>query len=98
MPRLKMQSVFMKNSCDRVGLLSIVALFFNFATACAQQTTPGAVTLSSTFECISVKASFRGDDNANNSATIQFRKTGDMSWLDAYPPIVDRRAGVNIGG
>ena len=61
----------------------------------ANQTTPGAVTLSSTFECISVRAAFSGDDNANNSARIQFRRAGTTTWLNAYTPAIDRRTSVN---
>jgi hypothetical protein len=58
-------------------------------------TTPGVLTLSSTFECISVRENFTGDPNANNSAKIQFRKSGDALWKDAYAPIIDRRASIS---
>jgi hypothetical protein len=58
-------------------------------------TTTGTLTLSSTFECISVRAAFTGDPNANNSATIQFRRTGDTVWKSAYTPIIDRRASIS---
>jgi hypothetical protein len=61
-------------------------------------TTPGPVTLSSTFQCISIRARFTNDANANNTAAISYRKTGDSTWLSAYPPIVDRRAAVVILG
>jgi len=56
-------------------------------------TTPGAVGLSSTFQCISVKANFSGDGNANNSCSVQYRVTGSSTFLDAYTPLIDRRSG-----
>ena len=58
-------------------------------------TTPGTLTLSSTFEAISVRAKYSGDTNANNSAITQYRKSGDATWHDAYPPVVDRRTSIN---
>ncbi len=58
-------------------------------------TTPGALTLSSTFDSISVRAAFTGDPNANNSATLKFRRQGEATCKDAYPPIVDRRTSIS---
>src|SRR6266568_7118523 len=83
----------MKKNCDfkSVTLLAS-ALLVPLSTLAANQTKSGAINLLSTFECISVRAAFSGDDNANNSATIRFRKRGTGSWLNAYPPFVDRRA------
>src|SRR5205085_2393054 len=49
-------------------------------------------TLSSTCECIGVKAAFGNDDNQNNSASIQYRVSGTETWLNAYSPLIDRRA------
>jgi hypothetical protein len=65
---------------------------FEFARS---STTPGQLTFSSTFECISVKAAFSGDDNGNNSASIRFRKVDELAWKDAYAPIVDRRTTIS---
>src|SRR2546426_886095 len=65
----------------------------------SQSTTPGNLILMSTFQAISVKAPFSGDDNGNNSALVQFRQTGqtgDSTWLNAYSPFIDRRA--SLGG
>lgn len=58
--------------------------------------TPGEVQLLSTFECISVKSKYTGDDNSNATATIQFRATGNTTWLDAYTPVIDRRSNVVV--
>jgi hypothetical protein len=78
-------------------VLVVASLLFSVAPVAAQNgTTVGTLTLASTFNCVSVRASFTGDANANNSAAIQFRKTGDASWKNAYTPFVDRRA--TLGG
>src|SRR6266404_7554629 len=79
-----------------VGLLggSLVLLPVLAGSAFAS-TTPGSLTLSSTFDAISVRASFSGDPNGNNSATIQFRKQGDSVWKSALAPIVDRRTSIS---
>jgi len=45
-----------------------------------------------TFEAIGVKASFSGDDNANNTALIQFRPSGATTWQNAYTPLIDHRS------
>lgn len=58
-------------------------------------TTPGPVSLSATFQCISVRAKFSGDSNSNNSATVQFRRSGDSNWHNAYTPTFDRRTGTD---
>lgn len=66
------------------------------ATALAANAiTPGAVTLASTINAISVTAPFTQDDNANATMAIQFRRTGDTAWLDAYVPYVDRRSTID---
>ncbi len=59
-------------------------------------TRPGSVALLSTFNAISVKASYSDDDNSNNSALVQFRKAGSTTWLNAYTPFIDRRQ--TLGG
>ena len=54
---------------------------------------PGALTLLSTFNCISVRAKYTNDTNNNATASIRFRTTaGPGAWNNAYTPIVDRRA------
>jgi len=58
-------------------------------------TTPGVLTLASTFDAISVRASFTGDPNGSNSASIQFRKQGDATWQNAFTPIVDRKTSIS---
>jgi len=63
----------------------------------ATSVTPGGVILSSTFEAVSVRAQFSGDDNGNATASIQFMKhSGDTGWHNAYDPFIDRRA--TLGG
>lgn len=70
-----------------------IFLLFSFsALAAVNTTTPGALTLSPTFECISVTGAFSGDDNANNSASVQFKRSSSGVWLNAYVPYIDRRA------
>lgn len=92
----------MKPRTDYFTLAVACGLFLVLALAkCAAataQTTPGTVTLLSTFEAISVRAAYSGDTNANNAATVQFRRTGETSWLDAYAPVIDRRTSVNVQG
>src|SRR5436190_19445458 len=64
------------------------------ATASAQNaTTAGSVTVTSTLNCVSVRASFAGDANANNSVTIHFQNpTRDTGYHTAYTTFIDRRA------
>jgi len=79
--------------------MAILTSFFLSLSAFAQNaTTPGTVKLMSTFECISVRAGFTGDTDGDNNASIKFRKSGTTAWMDAYPPVVDRRTSVNIQG
>jgi hypothetical protein len=59
--------------------------------AAVNGTTPTALNLKSTFNCISVAAPFTGDEDRDNSAVVQFRASGATSWLNAYSPWVDRR-------
>src|SRR5947209_16345734 len=68
------------------------------ATAFAQNaTTAGPLTLTSTLDCISVRAGFTGDANVNNAITVQFQKhTGDTGFHTAYTAYIDRRA--TLGG
>jgi hypothetical protein len=59
--------------------------------AAVNGTTPTALTLLSTFEAISVWSPFTGDENNNNSATVQFKADGSETWLESYTPWIDRR-------
>src|SRR5215813_10189290 len=80
----------------RVVVIFIVLISLKvLAVAEAQSLTPGSVSLSATFETISVRAKFSGDSNATATATIQFRRSGDVVWHDAYPPFIDRRTNIN---
>jgi len=86
----------MKNHAHLGPILLLAStLLVSWAGTAADQTTPGTLSLMSTFECISVRTAFSGDDNANNSAAIQYRKAGSGTWLNAYPPAVDRRKSIN---
>jgi len=85
----------MRQTSWRTVLGSSLALLPLFSGSAVASTTPGSLTLSSTFDAISVRASFSGDPNGNNSATIQFRKQGDSVWKSALAPIVDRRTSIS---
>jgi hypothetical protein len=77
------------------ALIVLAPFLAEFAEA-ENPTTTGPLTLLSTFQSISVKALFSGDDNANNVAAVQFRRTGTTTWLNAYSPYIDHRAA--LGG
>src|SRR5947208_771639 len=85
----------MRQTSWRTVLGSSLALLPLFSGSAVASTTPGSLTLSSTFDAISVRGSFSGDPNGNNSATIQFRKQGDSVWKSALAPIVDRRTSIS---
>jgi hypothetical protein len=53
----------------------------------------GEFRLIATFHCISVYANFTGDDDADNSATLEYRESGG-SWKTGMDLVVDRRATV----
>src|SRR5262245_38350818 len=74
--------------------LFVLASLPVFSGSAFASTTPGTLTLSSTFDAISVRASFTGDPNGNNSASIQFRRQGDTSWKNGFTPIVDQRTSI----
>ena len=80
----------------RITKRILLFLLIGAGSLCAAQagglTTAGTLTLSPTFECIGVKAAFSNDDNQNNSAVIQFRVAGSSAWINAYTPLIDRRA------
>jgi len=74
------------------GIFTVSGLLLAAAQPAHAQnnTTSGGLTLSSTFDSISVRANYSGDANANNSATVRFRRSGG-AWLEAFPPVADRR-------
>ena len=92
---MQMKKTMKWTACLFVLASSFVVLPI-FSGPAFASTTPGTLTLSSTFDSISVRASFTGDPNGNNSASIQFRRQGDTTWKNAFTPIVDRRT--SIGG
>ena len=57
--------------------------------ATGDETTVGVLTLESTFKCISVYANFTGDNNANNSAVLEYRQ-GSGAWKRGMEMCVDR--------
>ena len=54
-------------------------------------TTTGSVSLASTYESISVYAPFSNDTNANNNATMKWRKSGEDGWKTGMDMTIDRR-------
>ena len=82
---------------SRPLFFSSILLLWAGSSWAANAVTPGGVNLSSTFEVVSVRAQFSGDDNGNATASIQFMKhVGDTGWHNAYSPFIDRRA--TMGG
>jgi hypothetical protein len=61
----------------------------------ADNTTPGALRLKATMECIGLQASFTGDANSNNTAVVTFKESAGSTWKMAYTPFIDRRATIN---
>jgi len=61
-------------------------------------TTVTNLELASTYESISIYASFSGDDNANNLASLEWRKVGDSTWKSGMSLTVDRRSTVQNSG
>ncbi len=66
--------------------------------AAVNTTTPGPMITLSTFECISVRAWYTNDANANNSVTLLYKLTSGSTWLNAYQPIIDRRSEIIVVG
>lgn len=64
-----------------VLIMSILTLFLLSAVVNAQSaTTVGAIELVPTYESLGIYSSFSGDDNANNVASLEWRKVGDTAW------------------
>jgi hypothetical protein len=87
----------MKRVAVAVAVLWVLALAIlpGPVLAAADTTTAGGITLNATFESISVYASFSGDDNGSNSATLQWRPTGETSWRSGMAMTVDRRTQIH---
>ena len=74
----------MRSTRVRFGVL--VLLFAARAAHAADAVTPGAVTAPyPTLENIALEWALTGDDNANATATVRFRKTGSGAYRDGLP-------------
>lgn len=90
------------NEASWAAVQTIIRVCRGVVTNC---TTPGTLTLAATFDNISVVATFTGDNDADNGATLQYRESGSGTWLDAYAPATgtntthwpDRRTTVSGG-
>lgn len=81
-----------------IRLLTPLFALLLITPAWAQPTTTvGTLTATPTFDTIWITATFTGDQNGNNSVTLQYRPSGSTTWLDAYSPPPDRRATVSGG-
>ncbi len=79
-----------------VGLLaSCLVLLPVFSGSAFASTTPGSLTLSSTFDSISVRASFTGDPNGNNSASITLTKS--VATISPAAPVSGAQLFVDAG-
>ena len=58
-------------------------------------TTPGPVTLSATFQCVSVRAKFSGDTNSNNSATVHSAVPVIQTGTTPIHRCIDRRTNID---
>jgi hypothetical protein len=65
--------------------------------AAGDETTVGSLSLVPTFRCISVYASFSGDNNQNNSATMEYCVSGG-NWITGHELVVDRRLTIPESG
>ena len=81
----------------RVPVIILALLLLPTATPAWAQNglTAGALNLKSTFDNIGIRAAFTGDANANATATVQFRKVGDVTFKNAFTPVIDHRATIN---
>jgi hypothetical protein len=73
-------------------ILSIVLMGMpSTVLAAGNGTSIDTLTLTATFECISVYSNFSDDDNGNNQATLEYREIGG-SWKQGMSLTADRRA------
>lgn len=79
-----------------LGIL-LVAVIPLPVLAAGNGTTVGSLNLISTIECIGVYANFSDDDNASNSAILEYRSAGG-TWKQGMALTVDRRATVQASG
>jgi PKD repeat protein len=70
-----------------VLVLVLIATYFTSTPAFAQSNPTSVVGISvyPTIQCIGVQCSYTGDDNINNSAVLEYRKTGSAEWLTGLP-------------
>ncbi len=64
-------------------------------SAAGEATASCSVTLIPTFECIGVYASFSGDTNENNSASLEYKLHTSSTWIQGMDMTPDRRDSVN---
>jgi len=82
---------------------TLLLLLISSAALATNNTTPVKLDLKAAMEGIAYQASYTGDANTNNTATVQYRKTGSGTWLNAYivingtliNPFNDRRATID---
>lgn len=79
----------------RAVLFIIAGLVLASVAWAADSITPGTLDLTPTFNCISVRANFTGDDNSNALAAIIWKPTADSTWRTTWTNYVDRRVTVN---
>jgi hypothetical protein len=60
-------------------------------TPASNTTTIGSLTLTPTYETISVYSNFTGDGNANNQAVLEYRQVGATDWKTGVAMTPDRR-------
>src|SRR5690242_2803144 len=81
----------------RLALLVLGATAVTTAANAADSVTPGAVTAPNpTLENVSLEWALTGDDNANATATVHYKKAGDPSSREALP-LMRVPAGENEG-
>jgi len=68
-------------------VLLLVATSIRSMPALAQSnaTTVYGISVYPTIECVGVVATYTGDDNTNNSATLEWKKTSDSGWKSGLP-------------
>lgn len=77
-------------------LIVLIVVMAAVPAAGQNASTISTLTVSSSFDLIRVKQAFTGDADGDNSATVEFRRTGTSTWYPTFPPFCDHRA--TIGG
>ena len=75
-----------------LGILLASALPATALAASGDETSVGALSLSSTIENISVISSFSGDANGNNQATLYYKEHSATEWKPGIAMTADRRS------